>query len=138
MTTTIFEALITKRINNEQLSEIISNILDISSQDILTINNICDRGIAVNDNIKILVENDRAKGDFSTRICIYFRKLNFKDIKYSEEQFFRKLSQLLKCKCLISDDTNNPFTWILLDNNDKQSVYLIPKYLDREIYIIAT
>lgn len=138
MTTTIFEALITKRVNNARLSEIISNIFKISIHEILITNNICDRNLKVNNNIKILCENDRAKGDFSTRICIYFRKLNLKDIKYSEEQFFIKLSQILKGKCLISDDTNNPFTWILLDNNHKQSVYLIPECLDREIYVIAT
>ena len=113
-------------------------MLEIYSQEILITSNICDRGLQVNNNIKILCENDRAKGDFSTRICIYFRKLALKDIKYSEEQFFRKLSQILKCKCLISDDTNNPFTWILLEDNHKQSVYLIPEYLDREIYVIAT
>lgn len=134
----IFEALITKRINRDRLLEIISKIFDISSQEIFITNNVCNLNINVNKNIQILWENSEPKGDFLVRVCIYLRYRKIKDIEYSEERFFIKLCQLLKCKCLISDNTNNPFTWILFESNNRQTVNLIPEYLDREIYIIAT
>ena len=65
------------------------------------------------------------------------RSDNLKQTGYLEQDVFIQLCNLLNCECLISDNSPNPYTRILVKSNDIKHISFVPKDLDNEIYNIA-
>ncbi len=117
---------------------ILSTLFKIRQQEIFITDDVCNLHLALDDSIKIVYEKTKIQGDFKIKISIYLKATNLERYGYGDRYIFARFCNLFKCKCLISDDCYNPYSWILLESNDRQySVSLIPEKLDREIYAIA-
>ena len=133
---TILEGLFNRDISDNEISDALSKVFDISCQKIFITDDICSIDTKL-DDIELLCENINNKGNFGKMITLYLRSENLKKADYLEQNIFIQLCNLLDCECLISDDSYNPYTMILIKNNCLKNVYFVPEDLDNEIYNIA-
>lgn len=131
----IYEGLISRNISNSELKNILSKIFDVDRQKIFITKDVYDINIRLEDDIEILGEQT-AMREFLSKISIYLRSQNLKQKNLAEEKVFKDICNFISCKCLISDDSHNPFTMILLDSSNKENISLIPEDLDNNIYTI--
>ena len=132
----IFQGLIDKSIEDNQLLGVLSKIFNISTQKIFITEDIYALDIKLKEDTEILCEKTNIKGDFICKITIYLRSQHLKEKQLIEENVFFEFCNLIDCRCLISDDSHNPYTMILLPPNDKKNVVLNPDDLDNDIYTI--
>ena len=132
----IYEGLISRNISNSELKNILSKIFNVHRQKIFITKDVYDINIRLEDDIEILGEQTAMKGEFLSKISIYLRSQNLKQKNLAEEKVFKDICNFIGCKCLISDDSHNPFTMILLDSSNKENISLIPEDLDNNIYTI--
>ncbi|NET57174.1 MAG: hypothetical protein F6K47_13730 [Symploca sp. SIO2E6] len=132
----IWEMLIDRNLTADEIATTISDLLLIPLADILVVDDITSVNIDL--KTKVVCENTAIGGDFSMMLSIYLRDPNLGklDIKASTGQF----SSMLRCKCLISDESANPYSWLLIQGTtDCQIVYLDPDKLDEnEEYLVKT
>ncbi|NES18239.1 MAG: hypothetical protein F6K41_04740 [Symploca sp. SIO3E6] len=132
----IWEMLIDRHLTANEVVTTVSKLLLIPVADILVIDDITS--VRVDLKTKVVCENTAIGGDFPMMLSIYLRDPNLGelDIKASTGQF----SGMLRCKCLISDESVNPYSWLLIQGTtDCQIVYLDPDKLDEnEEYVVKT
>lgn len=134
----IWESLINRSLETNQIIETISKLFSISPEIILVTEDICELNLKLDDRIKILCEKSKVEGDFFTKLSIYFRSPEFNNLDFNEQQFFGRFCHILQCQCLISDNSFNPYSMVLVEDIDQyRTIYLNEEYLDREKYIIA-
>ncbi|NER46418.1 MAG: hypothetical protein F6J92_06935 [Symploca sp. SIO1A3] len=132
----IWEVLIDRHLTANEIVTTVSELLLISLADILIVDDITS--VKVNPKTRVVCENTAIRGDFSMLLSIYLRDPNLGelDIKALTGQF----SNMLRCKCLISDESVNPYSWLLIQGTtDCQIVYLDSDKLDeKEEYVVKT
>lgn len=116
----IYEGFVDKDIDNNELIDILSKIFDAHYQKIFITEDICDINLKLEDNIEIVCEKTAIQGEFLSKISIYLRSQNLKKKKLPESKIFEDICDSINCRCLISDDSYNPFTMILLDRGKKK------------------
>ena len=134
--TTVFQGLFNRDIGDSEILDSLSKVFDISRDRIFITNDICSIDTKL-DNIELLCEKTSIKGSFQNMLTLYLRSQNLRKAGYVEQNIFIQLCKLLNCECLISDDSYNPFTMILIKSNGIKSVSFIPEDMDNEIYNIA-
>ena len=132
----IFQGLIDKSIEDNQLLNILSEIFNVSTQKIFLTEDVYTLSIKLKEDTEILCEKTNVKGDFICKITIYLRSKELKEKQLIEEDVFFSFCSLIDCRCLISDESHNPYTMILLSPNNKENVVLNPNDLDDDIYTI--
>ena len=132
----IWEMLIDRHLTANEIVTTVSELLLISLADILIVDDITS--VKVSPKTRVVCENTAIGGDFSMLLSIYLRDPNLGelDIKALTGQF----SNMLRCKCLISDESVNPYSWLLIQGTtDCQIVYLDSDKLDeKEEYVVKT
>lgn len=134
--TTVFQGLFNRDIGDNEILDSLSEVFNISRDRIFIINDICLIDTKL-DKIELLCEKTSIEGSFQNMLTLYLRSENLRKAGYVEQNIFIQLCNLLDCECLISDDSYNPFTMILIKSNAMKNVYFVPEYLDNEIYNIA-
>lgn len=132
----IFEGLFNKNFNNSEVLDALSKIFNLSSQKIFITDNVYNIDTELDDNIEILCAQINIKGNFLNKISIYLRSKKLEKMNYVEEEVFSQLCNITNSECLISDDSSNPYTMILLEKQSKRKVSLVPEDLENEIYTI--
>ncbi len=132
----IFEGLIDKKINAQELLNLISLIFDIPGQQIFITKDIYSLNIKPEDNIEIVCEKTNRKGDFIQKISIYLRSKNIQEKNIPEEKVFVDICKSINAKCLLSDDSYDPYTMILLEQGQRKNISLNPEDLDNDIYTV--
>lgn len=90
----------------------------------------------VRPNARILVELAPARGDFPVLLTIYLRDPNL--AARDRAATVGRLCEALGAACLVSDDSVNPFTMLLVRSaTDRQLVGLDPDRLDADEYVVA-
>ena len=133
---TIFQGLFSRDIDNDVILDSLSKVFDISSQKIFITNDICSIDTKL-DDIELLCEKAIAEGNFLNILTLYLRSENLQQARYLEQNIFIQFGKLFDCECLISDNSPNPYTMILINSNGVKNVSLVPEDLDNEIYNIA-
>lgn len=132
----IFEALFNKDCDDSKILYALSNIFNLSNQKILITDDVYSINIKLDASIEILCGKTDLKRDFFKKISIYLRSNRLKKLNYIEEDFFSQLCRIIDSECLISDDSNSPYTMILLNGQSRKKVTLVPEDLEKEIYTI--
>ena len=79
----------------------------------------------------------KLKGDFFWKLSLYLRCLELDRYPLQERNVFEKFCDLWKCQCLITDDSYNPYSMLLIKgSNQYHTVSMSPDNLDQDIYII--
>lgn len=102
--------LVDRNLSKDELGATISQVFSVSPIDVLVVNDITET--EVSEHIRVLCECLPAQGDFSMKLFIYVR--DSKLAQLNPELSIKQFCCILHCKCLISDDSINPFTMLLV------------------------
>jgi hypothetical protein len=128
------DILINRSIEFNKIQTALSQIFAINSSDILVVDEVPQTPIQ--ESTRILCQAQEISGDFKQLVTIYLRDDSLNSLLTSDT--ISKLCQRLKCECLISDDSDNPYSMILIrGENDYQTAYLLPEYLEQEQYVLS-
>ena len=133
---TIFQGLFDKDISDDKILDALSAVFGISRKQIFLTYDIYQIKIEL-DDVELLCEKAIARGNFRHTITLYLRSNNLRQVGYREQNIFSQLCNWFNCGCLISDNSPNPDTMILIKNNAIKNVSLIPEDSDNEIYNIV-
>jgi hypothetical protein len=119
----------------DELLKTLAKLFEVSSLEVLVIDDISDADIS--NSVQIICEKIPIKGDFYSKTSIYLR--NPKLEQNANKSMIGEFCELLHCHCLISDDSFNPFSMLLIQDEEKQQlVFLDVERLDeKEEYVIA-
>ncbi len=127
------DIVVNRILSDEEIKAGLCHIFKISYSEIMITEEVPEEPLS--PNIKVLCEKSETEGDFTTLLSVYVRdeKLEDSDVLYSVGQFCEKLG----CLCLITDNSVNPYLWILVDDTKKfEKVYLDTDKLDDGLYVI--
>ena len=109
----------------------------LSSNNIFITNDINEINYNLGEEIKILCEKSNLIGDYFFKLSLYLRSSQLQHNHYQQVKIFGEFCNLFKCKCLICDNSDNPFSMILVEGlNQYHTVSVNPNFLDCNIHII--
>jgi hypothetical protein len=116
-----FEMYFAKRIESDMLCDAISKHLFLRREDIgiVALTQIDTKSTSV-----VIEETD---GDFPFSVHVY-TELTWLTI--SEQELAQKLCTTLETQCLISDNGENPYHWLLVSSNEIKGVFVDPEHFD--------
>lgn len=128
------EFLVDRNLSKDELRATISQLFSVAPIDVLVVNDIAEA--KVGKNIHIICERLPVRGDFLIRLSVYIHDSQLAQLE--PELIIKQFCCILHCKCLISDDSVNPFTMLLVqESKDIQLVSLDPQRLEvNEEYIM--
>ncbi len=128
------DLLVDRNLSKDEIEATISQVFSVSPTDVLVVDDIAET--EVSEHIRVLCECLPARGDFLMKLFIYVR--DSKLAQLNPELIIKQFCCILHCKCLISDDSVNPFTMLLVqESKDIQPVALAPEKLEEnEEYIM--
>ena len=85
--------------------------------------------------VVLLCTSHTTGGDFPLHVTVYPQ--DPAGAFPTELEAARALARTLGCRCLITDDAINPFTWVLVDSSGVHPVTVEPDALDRNELVLA-
>ncbi|MGA1839284.1 MAG: hypothetical protein ACMUIU_01555 [bacterium] len=127
------EVLVDHSLTFNEIADTLSKLFSVSPANILVIDDIAK--VSVNKHVRILCERMQIKGDFSIRLSIYLRDPDLEQLE--SKVIIGQFCDILHCKCLMSDESLNPFSWLLVQGSSNiQAVFLNPDKFEKEEYVI--
>jgi hypothetical protein len=124
----IWQELVTDRnLTEHEIKHAISKAFNISPKSIFVVDDITE--FDVDEQVRVVCERIEMSGDFPMRISIYLRDEQL--VPSNSQTMLGDLCDLMKCQCLVSDESPNPYQWLLIQNSKNwRSVYIDPVKLD--------
>lgn len=129
------DLLVDRNLSNYELVTAISQIFNVLSAEVLVVDDIAEA--EVSEDVRLLCERTPVQGDFSMKVFIYLYDSELKQL--DSVSTVKQLCTMLHCKCLMSDDSINPYSMLLLQESENtQTAFLDPEKLDEyEEYIMV-
>ena len=84
-------------------------------------------------NEEILFESSALKGDVCVQLSIYSK------VTYDTKKLVVAICKFFKTEVVISDDSDNPYSWILVsENGDEKKIYEKVDKPDEDTFLIKT
>lgn len=121
--------------SSDEVVKTLAKLFKVPLSEVLVVHDITEADIS--DRVQIVCEKIPVKGDFSSKISIYLRNPEIE--QHASQSMIGEFCEMLHCHCLISDDSFNPFSMLLVQGMGKQQlVFLDVERLDEnEEYAIA-
>jgi len=115
------DILVNRILSDEEIKAGLCHIFNIHYSEIMITEEVPVEPLS--PNIKVLCEKSETEGDFTTLLSVYVRDENLEDsdVLYSVGRFCKKLG----CLCLITDNSVNPYSWILLNDVKKFKKFIL-------------
>ncbi len=128
------DVVVERKLSNTEARQAICALWNLQDNEVLIVNDLGEL-VFTNQPRRVLCHKwDLDTGQFST--VLSFHEGEFTELPRIPTA--EKLSHILKCRCLISDSSDNPYTMILIGTGTKnQLVSLMPDQLDNGQYEIA-
>lgn len=127
------DILVDRMLTSDEIKAAISNSFLIAMTEVLVVDDIADT--IVTEQVRVLCEQIPTRGDFLMKLSIYLRDPSLE--RFDHKQVIGKLCNLLDCKCLISDNSDNPYSMLQIEGETSQrNIFLKPELLDEEEYVI--
>jgi len=127
------EILIDRPLTSEAITLALSELFNLPANVIAVVEDITTS--ERDEHKQVSCEKQLIKGEFIEKISIYLLNANLADNMDLKD--IEKLCRLLHCKCLVSDNSLNPFAMILVEESGKnQIIFLDVERLENEEYII--
>jgi len=115
------EILIDRPLTSEAIAIALSELFNLPANVIAVVENIATS--ESDEHTQIICEKQQIKGEFIEKLSLYLLKANLAD--NIDLQDLEKLCQLLHCNCLISDNSLNPFSMILVEASGKNQIIFL-------------
>lgn len=106
------EVFLERLIKKHNLLSTLSYLFSISEKEILICSNIAN--CEVKKDIKVVCETSFVEAEFPLKICIFIK--DDKIIPQNDILFVGDMAKNLQCKIVISDDSIDPYSMILIDS----------------------
>ncbi len=128
------DVVVERHTSNEETRQAICLLWNLREDEILIVNDLAEL-VAARAPRRVLCHNwDIKGGQFAT--VLSFHEGEF--MEQPREETAEKLSQILRCRCLVSDASDNPYKMVMFNGTGKaQLVNLNPEKLDNEVYEIT-
>jgi hypothetical protein len=127
------EVLVDRRLTRDEIADTVSKLFSVPSSDVLVVDDIAE--VTTGRPVRILCERMPVSGDFWIRLSIYLRDCDLEDL--DSKMAIRKFCDLLRCKCLMSDDSIDPLSWLLVSGSSGiEPVSLDAEQLEIEKYVV--
>ena len=130
------DCLVDRALTDQELASALGAFLSVQRSTILVVDDLASA--ALSPHINVICERSYTGGDFIMLLAFYPQ--NDKIEAGDGAEFIEFLCKTCKCRCLMSDDSLNPYSWILLDGtNRRRGVFLDVDRMDGEpeAYVIA-
>lgn len=130
------DVLIDRVLSDGEVASSLNQLFSASQGEVLVVDDIASPNLKLTPLVKVICEKRQVKGSFPTALSFYIHDEKIR--RLDEQQVIKQLCVLLNCSCLISDNSNNPYSWLLAQaTGSTQHVSLDPVMLDdEEAYII--
>lgn len=118
-----------------EIATVVSTVFSTPIADVLVLDDIADDTIAISRNIRLICERQSVSGDFVMSISFYVHDPEIRQHaeQVGSEQIVGEFCDLFHCKCLMSDNSVNPYSWLLVEGVGKvHPVELNEHYLDAD------
>ncbi len=127
------DLLLDRVVDSTTLGAAVARLMGLEPKQVLVTPSIADAAWPA--NVKVVVEATRRPGEFLYRLSIF---LYDSALEASPEDFVRGLCTEIQVRCLMSDDSANPYSMLLVDDSGElRQVWLDPERLDdHDEYVI--
>lgn len=123
------DCIVDRHLSKEEITSALSKYLSIPSEGIMVVEEVPGESIDV--RVQLLCERTLIKGDFHLKLSFYPQNPALE--QGNGDRFIDYLCETLHCKCLISDDSFDPYSMILVEAPSRhRQVFLDPDCLDQE------
>lgn len=128
-----FDLLVEKKLSSTQLQSALAILFNLEACNISITNDYPEKPF--NDDIKIWCRiNIYTGGQFPLGVSL---EIFSTELEGDRKLITKKLCNILNTRCLISDDSPDPFTWIMISPNGlEENIELDPDELDNDRYVI--
>jgi hypothetical protein len=105
------DVLLDRMFENETLAVALADVVGTPGQDVLIVDDIA--AAQVNESVRVLCERTELPGDFPLKLSIFLRDRRLE--RLNPVSVLLRLCAELDCSCLISDDSEDPYTMLLID-----------------------
>jgi len=116
------EFLLDRQLSNNELEVLLATAFGINAGDILIFNE-GDWPTSVSDNIRLICDAHHKGGEFSRYVSLYLQDYSLEPL--NDNKLIPRICGIAHCRALISDDSVNPYSWILVDSSDNRQPVLI-------------
>ncbi|HEX8597162.1 MAG TPA: hypothetical protein VF952_01435 [Chloroflexia bacterium] len=131
------DVLVDRNLSDDEVMTALSEVLLVTASNVLVLDDIMER--KADEHVKVLCVRTRVKGDFPIMLSIYLRDPALEHV--DREVVLSKFCSILGCTCLISDDSSNPYSGLLIVGSEPpRPVFLDADRLDadEEEYVLDT
>ena len=123
------EILVDRIIPDGDVSRILADLFSISQREILIADQV--PATAVKPGIRLLCERAQIPGDFPLKLTFYLRDPELRPLQ--GRSILGKFCERLRCSCLTSDQSPNPYSMVLVEGVSKsKGVFLDTERLDQD------
>jgi hypothetical protein len=136
------DILITRDVPERDVAATMASVFGIESDRVLVIDDLMTFEGDIIDEIGILCERRPAAGDFVLSLTIYLRDDALEAFAEAHEVgiLIGRMCQIWDCAALVSDDSVNPYSWLLVRGpDDIQPVHVDAEALDDDdVWVLAS
>jgi len=127
------EVLVDRELTDDEVMTTMVALFAVSPDAVLVVDDITAANVS--EKLSVVCERTPIRGDFSLRLSIYLHDPALEQL--DRIAIVGQFCDLLHCKCLISDDSVNPYAMLLVEGSARQQpVFLDPERLDAEEYVL--
>jgi hypothetical protein len=129
------DILITRDVSEREIAAALAIVFSFPEDRMLVVADLITYEGAVTDDIGIVCERRPAAGDFVLHLSIALRDDDFEEFvrAHDDLDLIGRLCQIWDCAALVSDDSVNPYSWLLVRGpDDIQPVHVDAESLDDE------
>ena len=129
------DVIVNRKLTSDEVTWGICQLFSLESSEVLVVDDIYKAKIS--ENVKVICESTSISGEFCMLISIYLR--DPKLAHYSVRRTIGRCCKILNCTCLISDESNNPYSMLLVHScKDYKKVFLDVERLDNHgAYVVS-
>jgi hypothetical protein len=135
------DLLLDRDVSTKALRRALAAMLSIPELSVQIVADVANATVADHGATRVLVERTSREGEFPLQLSLYLRDAALADsLATPAERLARvqRLSQLLGCSVLLSDDSLNPFSWLrIAPSGVVDAVALDPDRLDSDEFVVT-
>jgi hypothetical protein len=128
--------------SDSTLRRAIAGALGTPTRRVKIVDSISEQPDGAGDGYIVLVERAQLAGEFPLQLSVFVNEPSpVAELRQPGASLSRvaRLSEILQCSCLVSDDSLNPASWLrVLPSGTVERVMLDSELLDEDTYVVAS
>jgi len=128
------EILISREVSYDDITKAISTVFNVAFQEVLTLSVDQWAETVIPDTVRIIGEITPYAGDFPLRVAFFWK--NYRAEHLDKLRIIGEFCEKLHCQALVSDESDNPYTWYLVSDINKYEHIVIDSEQPENVIVI--